>query len=59
MKKEWGFMYAFERETAIKNCGWITRKNNLSPIGKKIIKTEWQSLSSAAQNVLLNHGYTA
>lgn len=55
-KIKWSISSQLIRTSVAELCGWITHKNKLSSTGRRIIKTEWENLSEAARNVLINHG---
>lgn len=47
------------RKAVASLCGWETRKGKLTVLGNYIAKTEWENLSPAARNVLIQHGIIA
>ena len=44
------------REIIVEMCGWRNKSGKATPMGKRIARTPWNQLSTAARNVLLNHG---
>lgn len=46
------------RTAVVELCGWRNKSGNATPMGKRIARTEWNNLSSAAKRVLINHGIT-
>lgn len=44
------------REVVVEVCGWRNKSGKATPMGKRIARTSWDKLSTAAKNVLLNHG---
>ena len=44
------------RNAVVRLCGWETRKNTLSPIGKRISKTEWFDILPGTRAILERAG---
>lgn len=49
----WDALSPREREEIAKGIGWVNRKGDLTPTGKKITRTTWGELSPAARNLIL------
>lgn len=49
----WQELCTQERLSLIIRAGWITGKGKLSSTGKRILRSDWNCLTVAAQNVLL------
>ena len=47
------------RKAVCELCGWRNTKGHATPMGLRIANTEWEHLTSAARNVLRNHGIEA
>ncbi len=46
------------RKAVVALCGWVTGAGKVTKTGKRIAETAWNSLTPAAQNVLISHGIT-
>ena len=40
----------------VKSCCWTIKNGSISQLGKRIANTNWNDLSSAARNVLIQQG---
>ncbi len=49
---DWNSLTVAQRNEATEKAGWVNKKGDLTPTGKKIARSDWDSLSSAAQNVI-------
>jgi|GEM_PF-2502661 len=47
------------RKAVAELIGWCTKKGELTKTGKRIAGSDWQGLTPAARNILINHGITA
>ena len=53
---QWSMNGPLVRKAVVELCGWRNSKGNATPTGLRIAKTDWESLSDCARNVLVNHG---
>jgi len=44
------------RIAVVELCGWCNKRGNATPTGKKIARQSWETMSTAARNVLTQHG---
>ncbi len=53
---KWDSSGQFTRIAVVELLGWRNCKGNATPTGKRIARTNWDKLTPAARNVLVNHG---
>ena len=56
MKITWDNSLLPTKMAVVELCGWCNKKGTATPTGKRIAKTKWDQLSTAARRVLIMHG---
>ena len=44
------------RLAVIELCGWVNRRGDATPHGKKMARESWEGLSPATKRILTSHG---